>query len=74
MDSAEIYSMVCQDLVDGCYEINHIQHDEEDWRRYWDDISGDQLDDKLTREARADEIKAVHEMGVYKKVPIAMCL
>ena len=30
MDSNDIFSMVCQDLVDGCYEINHIQHDEDD--------------------------------------------
>ena len=75
MDSAEVFSMVCQDLVDGCYEINHIQHDDdqEDWRRFWDDISGEQLDTNLTCEARADKIKAVHEMGVYRKVPVSMC-
>ena len=72
MDSAEVFSLVCQDLVDGLYEINHIAHDEDTFK-YWDDINGEQLDESLTSAARAEEVKAIHDMGVYVKVPTSMC-
>ena len=74
MDSADVYSLVCEDLAMGLYEVNHIEHEPEDWRSYWDDISGEQFDTQLTKAARREEIKGVHDMKVYQKVPIKMCL
>ena len=69
-----MYSLVCKDIEDGLYDINHIRHDEEDWKAYWDDLSGEKLDTKLTKEARAEEIEGIHKSKVYQKVPISMCL
>ena len=74
MDSADVYSIVCEDLIDGLYEINHIEHEPEIWKSYWDDISGEKLDRDLTIAARREEIRGVHDMKVYKKVPIKMCI
>ena len=64
MDSRAVYSMVCQDVVDGMFEINHIEHEPETWKSYWDDVSGERLDEKLTMAARKEEIQGVHSMGV----------
>ena len=33
--------------------IDKVEHEAEDWRSYWDDISGELLDTGLAREARA---------------------
>ena len=80
MDSADMYSIVCDDLADGLYDVNHINTSEvshiepEDWKSYWDDASGDVLDTQLTKAARREEIKGIHDMRVYRKVPIKMCL
>ena len=82
MDSADMYSIVCDDLADGLYDVNHIntsevshiEHEPEDWKSYWDDASGDVLDTQLTKAARREEIKGIHDMRVYRKVPIKMCL
>ena len=43
------------------------------WQQYWDDISGKELDPKLVRAARAEELKVVDEMGVWALKPIAKC-
>ena len=37
----------------------------------WDDVSGQELDPKLMKAARREEIKYFKEMGVYDKVDIA---
>ena len=38
MDSTGVFSIVCQDIIDGLYETNHISHDEDTFK-YWDDIN-----------------------------------
>lgn len=46
----------------------------DDGRRHRDDISGKVLDSKLVEEARAEEVKEADRMGVWEKVPRAMCI
>ena len=55
-------------------EISNVREELEDWRKYWDDMSGQELDAGMTRAARAEEICEIHKMGVYEKVTIEECL
>ena len=56
----------------GCpSEALHENHGET-WVAY-DDVSGQQLDPSLMRQARCEEIKYFKEMGVYTKVDIGEC-
>ena len=43
-------------------------------RYFWDDTSGEVLDPRLTQAARAEEVEAIRNIGVYRKVPITQCL
>ena len=50
-----------------------VEHDEEDdWRRWWDDISGEQIDTDLIVAGKEDTL-AIKSMSVDVKVPIAQC-
>lgn len=40
----------------------------------WDDVSGAVLDPRKVRQARREELKYVHKMSLYKKVPTSECL
>ena len=75
LDAAGMVSLQC---IDGegeeQEEIMNVEHEQEDWRKYWDDVSGEELDASLTQAARREEIEAIHSMKVYKKVPISQCL
>ena len=51
----------------GELEINSVEHDDPDWRRYWDDVSGQVLNPQFTQAARREEIECVKSMKVYKK-------
>ena len=42
-------------------------------KRFWDNISGAELDPSLVLEARAEEIKEILKYNVYTKVPISQC-
>ena len=55
-------------------DIDNIEHEVEDWRRYWDDMSGEPLDTGPAKEARAEEIREVHRMGVYIEVSLEECI
>jgi hypothetical protein len=61
---------------EGIAEVGSIEPHPEDteWRKYWDDISGQELDAALTKAARAEEVSEIHRMGVYDKVSIEECL
>ena len=61
---------------EGIAEVGSIESHPEDteWRKYWDDISGQELDAALTKAARAEEVSEIHRMGVYDKVSIEECL
>lgn len=69
-DAQELMSLECT----GDVENNNVEHEQIDMREYWDDLSGRQLDKNLTQEARAEEIREVHRMGVYVKVSLDECL
>ena len=68
-------SIKCMDTDDmELREISNIEHKAPDWRQYWDDVSGQVLDPKLTEAARKEEIECVNSMDVYRKVPISECI
>ena len=46
----------------------------DDYRQFWDDVSGEPLDTEGVLQARKEELVEVHKHGVYKKVPISQCL
>ena len=74
----EAHVFPCGDVLEDCKDdVNNVEHDDDqqhDGRHYLDDTSGSILDPKLTKEARQEEIEAIHDMIVYRKVPIALCL
>ena len=43
-------------------------------KKYWDDITGQELDPENVRIARALEVEFFHDMHVYDKVPISECI
>ena len=47
--------------------------EESDVRKYWDDLSGKELNPKLVKKARMEEMKEVNKHNVYVKVPIEEC-
>ena len=71
-DAAELMTIECAGLL----EIDAVHHDLEgsSWKRYWDDLSGQELDSALTAEDRAEEIREIHNMGSHKEVTIEECL
>ena len=40
------------------------------WKKYWDDLSGQELDATLTSADRAEEIGEIHRMGIYENVTV----
>ena len=42
-------------------------------RKYWDDLSGAELDPSLVMAARSEEMKEFAKRNVYNKVPIRKC-
>ena len=80
MDAADLFALEVNELVelmkvDGTSDsMDQVEHDAEEWRSSWDDISGEKLDPKFAREARMEEIRGIHQMKVYRKVPITMCM
>ena len=43
---------------------------EDNYKRYWGDLSGLELDPTMIKEARIEDIKEFKKHGVYKQVPI----
>jgi len=41
--------------------------------RYWDDVSGKELDPKMVERAREEEMGEFRKHTVYEKVPLAQC-
>ncbi len=42
-------------------------------KRYWDDLSGEELDPSLVMAARSEELKEFVKHNVYNKVPLSKC-
>ena len=53
-------------------KINQLQNYECE-ERFWDDMSGEELEPNLIRLARAEEMAEVRKHNVYTKVPITQC-
>ena len=77
MDVQDLVSRTCgEEMAEDLVSIGNIEHDEDghDGRYFWDDTSGEKLDPALIRAARKEEVEAIHDVLVYRKVPIAMCI
>ena len=72
-DAQSLMSLECGEVAMDV-DIDNIEHEVEDWRRYWDDMSGEPLDTGPAKEARAEEIREVHRMGVYIEVSLEECI
>ena len=44
------------------------------YKQFWDDVSGEPLDTEGVLQARKEELVHVHRHEVYKKVPISQCI
>ena len=55
--------------------IDGLQEAEVDnqWFKYWGDLTGKEIDADEAREARMEETREIHMMGVYKTVPRQQC-
>ena len=69
--SGMLSTLVLSAVSDKVGEISHIQ---EPWKKYWDDISGKELNPSLGTAAREEELKVVDEMGVWEVRTLAECL
>ena len=58
----------------GFEDIHSMEHEPDEWKKYWDDTSGEELDATLAMAARQEEAEDIHKMGVYEKVSIDQCL
>ena len=76
-DASKIYSVECVrdngSSDHGEADLDSVEHEPEEWMKFWDDMSGKQLDPARTRQARQDEIDRVNKMQVWEKVPTAQC-
>jgi hypothetical protein len=61
----------CLGSVVQCDEST--QEYQENMSRYWDDVSGKELDPEQVRKARKEEMQEFHKHKVYVKVPLAQC-
>ena len=71
-DAQSLMSLECGEVAMDV-DIDNIEHEAEDWRSYWDDTSGEPLDTGLAKEAREEDIREVHRMGVYIKASLEEC-
>ena len=49
------------------------ENNEDELETAWDDVSGAELDPKMVKAARQEEIEYVRKMHLYDKVPISEC-
>ena len=57
IEAEELMSIKCMDTDDmELREVSNIEHEAPDWRQYWDVVSGQVLDPKLTEAARKEDI------------------
>jgi hypothetical protein len=53
--------------------IGMVMAEEEEEAQAWDDVTGEELDGNMVKEARQEEIREVKKHTVYTKVPIKDC-
>ena len=73
MDARNLRGMECRhDGEVGSVDV--VEHEEEEWVKYWDDLSGAELPRKLVEEARQEELDVIKAMGVWEKRPREECI
>ena len=70
VDRGNLMSFKC---IDGQTEVMAVDFEQNDWQRYWDDMSGKELRGDLVRAARAEEIETIRKMRVWVKVDREQC-
>ena len=61
-------------IVKGCIGVLMAVDPLDNYRQFWDDVSGEPLDPEGVLQARKEELVHVHKHEVYRKVPISQCL
>ena len=76
MDAGDLFCMKCSDDANLFSEADvcQVQHENYGWERYWDDATGKELKKDLVEAARAEELQVIREMGVWRHVPMEMCM
>ena len=66
---------MCIQCVDGNEDehINEVAFEEPQWKSYWDDLTGRELDRGMVEAARAEELAVVKKMQVWRKVRREEC-
>ena len=71
VDAGNLACMKCVDKGDG--DVMNVEFEEERWDKYWDDLTGKELDWDRVESARAEEIGTIRQMGVWRHVPRDEC-
>jgi len=61
------------DVNDAFAQDSTFTHEENEAKKYWDDLSDKELNPKLINKARAEEMREFAKQNVYEKVPIEEC-
>ena len=69
--SGMLSAMVMEGVQD---EVSEVTHAPEVWKKYWDGISGKELNPELVHAAREEELKVVDEIGVWEVRPVSECI
>ena len=68
---------LCRQLVhDGRVRaggVGSVGKSVSDKMKFWDDLSGEELEPELVEAARCEEMEEYRKHGVYKKVPLEEC-
>ena len=72
MDASDMFCIECKDT--GVGEICNVEHEEPNWQRYYDDLTGKELVREMVEAARREELKVVREMKVWSHAPRELCL
>ena len=63
---------ITKSMKELCGLHAHCDDVDTEWEQYHDSVSGQPLEPGLVRNARAEEIRYLHQYNVYKKVPISV--
>ena len=61
-------------ITKGCVGSIMAVDTQDDYRQFWDDVSGEPLDREGVLEARKEELPHMHRHEVYREVPISQCI
>ena len=64
---------MCIQCVDGDEHINEVAFKDPQWKSYWDDLTGRELNGSMVEAARAEELAVVKNSQVWRKVRREEC-